>query len=106
MALTAQEGAHCVSLTLDGHPIEVEFEYEPGEPGRLTGPPEDCYPAEPEVIGLLGVHVNGHWVAADLFSDEQQLAWVAAIKRLREEACASAAAAAAEDAIAAAREWR
>jgi hypothetical protein len=27
-------------------PVEVEVDYTPGSPGKLSGPPEDCYPAD------------------------------------------------------------
>ena len=38
--------------------IEVEVTYEPGyfTPGRLSGPPEDCYPdegADPEIVSVV-----------------------------------------------------
>ena len=32
--------------------IEVSVSYRPGSPGRLYGPPEDCYEAEPGDIDV------------------------------------------------------
>lgn len=32
-------------------PIEIEIEsYSPGDPGRFSGPPENCYPPEAEEV--------------------------------------------------------
>lgn len=32
-------------------PIEIEIEtYSPGDPGRFSGLPENCYPPEPEEV--------------------------------------------------------
>ena len=30
--------------------LDVEAEYYPAKPEKISGPPEDCYPAEPEEI--------------------------------------------------------
>lgn len=43
---------------IDSFPVSVSGipaiakveEYRPGDPGRLTGPPERCYPPEPEEV--------------------------------------------------------
>ncbi len=34
-------------------PVKVRVtHYTPGDPGRLSGPPENCYPPEPEEIAF------------------------------------------------------
>ena len=33
--------------------------YYPGSPGRYSGPPEDCYPAEPDELEIESVTVGG-----------------------------------------------
>ena len=46
-------------------PVVVEYSYSPGAPGRLWGPPEDCYPEEPPEIDILSVKVDGDLLDAD-----------------------------------------
>ena len=54
--------------TLDEQEIEtfaVEVTYEPGwfQPGKFSGPPEDCYPddgEDPEIISVLYLDENEH----------------------------------------------
>ena len=36
-------------------PCDIEFDYTPGQRGRFSGPPEDCYPDEPEEISVTKV---------------------------------------------------
>jgi len=43
----------------------VTFSVSPGSPGRLTGPPEHCYPAEwPEVEVFDAVRTDRPWVTS------------------------------------------
>ena len=37
--------------------VEVEYEYSPFVAGRLSGPPEDCYPDEPEELTISAVYI-------------------------------------------------
>ena len=37
--------------------VEVEYNYTPGEPGFISGPPENCYPPEPEEIEITNVRL-------------------------------------------------
>jgi predicted secreted Zn-dependent protease len=39
--------------------IVVEYDYHKGSPGRLSGPPENCYPAEPAYVEIISVMHNG-----------------------------------------------
>lgn len=49
------------TLTVDylGARLEVEADYEPYRPGCLTGPPEACYPSEPELVDIERVTAGG-----------------------------------------------
>ena len=39
-------------------PLCVEFDFTPGTPGRITGPPEDCYPPEGAEIDITAVYLE------------------------------------------------
>lgn len=39
--------------------LEVEYDYDPGRPGRTWGPPENCYPDEPAEVCITAVKHAG-----------------------------------------------
>ena len=39
----------------EGNDFDVEYNFTPGRPARLYGPPEDCYEAEPPEVEILKV---------------------------------------------------
>ena len=62
-------------LTLGDSEVRVEYDYSTGQRGRYTGPPEFCYPDEPEEVVILSVLVNGIWVDAGEFGEEVVDRW-------------------------------
>ena len=60
-----RKGSHSVEFsttieeTVNGEMVEVELEVEAdvafGSPGRTSGPPEDCYPPEPDDVDITGI---------------------------------------------------
>lgn len=49
------------SITFNWRGLECEAKgfYTPGDPGRLSGPPEKCYPAEPAEFEIHELTCNG-----------------------------------------------
>jgi len=37
--------------------LEIDFDYNPGDPGQTSGPPERCYPPEDDEFVLNSVHL-------------------------------------------------
>ncbi|MBK8105977.1 MAG: hypothetical protein IPK42_10550 [Betaproteobacteria bacterium] len=75
IGLQPQRGSHLATLTLGVRDVLVEYDYTPGEPAKLSGPPEDCYEGSDEELTFLNVYVNGQWVDADRFSEKQLEEW-------------------------------
>jgi hypothetical protein len=46
------------TMTIKRVRLYVEFFYTKGEPGFLTGAPEDCYPEEPAMVDIEGVYIG------------------------------------------------
>lgn len=38
--------------------LEVHYDYTPGDPGQLSGPPEKCYPPEDEEFDITEVRLK------------------------------------------------
>jgi hypothetical protein len=45
------------TLEIGGRQIEIEvtYDYTPGTPGKTYGPPEKCYPPEPDDVDIISV---------------------------------------------------
>jgi len=74
----------------DGHEIEVdvEFDYTPGDPGQLYGPPENCWPPEPAEVEICDVIYIGISVIerlSDLHIDELEAKCFEYIDELNEQ---------------------
>lgn len=50
--------------------LDVEYTFQRGTPGRLSGPPEHCYPPEPDEIEIVKVTFRGIDITAKLTADE------------------------------------
>jgi hypothetical protein len=74
------------TLELGGKTLRVHYSYRPGDPGRTSGPPERCYPPEPEELEISSILLRGepplemihnprfqryHWI------DATELLWLA-----------------------------
>jgi len=51
---------YTLELFYNDVPLQVTFDYSPGDPGKLTGPWEDSWPPEPEAIIINAVRIDGH----------------------------------------------
>ena len=47
------------TLKLDDLEATVFYNYTPPQRGRLSGPPEDCYPPEDAEVELTDLHIDG-----------------------------------------------
>ena len=43
----------------NGIELDIEFDYQPADPGKFSGPWEDSWPAEDEVIEITSITCNG-----------------------------------------------
>jgi len=48
-----------ITLSYHGTDLDVEGYYTPGEPGKVTGPWEDCYPEEPSEFEVEDILIEG-----------------------------------------------
>lgn len=51
------------SIEWHGHTLEGTANYYPGDPGRTSGPPEKCYPPEPDELEINTLTRNGQDVS-------------------------------------------
>ena len=71
------------TIRWNGADIEVHFTYYPARPGRISGPPEDCYPDEPSEFEIEQIVYNSVNVT-NLFSDDDLIEVTAIIERILE----------------------
>lgn len=83
-------GATVIESTIDDCPCWVEYDYSPGDPGKTSGPPEHCWPPEPEHAELLSVGIGlgpSFWLDAEVFHPRVRARWEqAAIDNERDKA--------------------
>lgn len=48
-----------VKFTFQGYEFKLtEYDYIPGSPGHLTGPPENCFPPEPSELEIVKLMIE------------------------------------------------
>jgi len=54
--------SHKLTFSIEwfGNELKGTADYYPGDPGRVSGPPEKCYPPEPDELDILTLTHNGH----------------------------------------------
>ena len=55
-----------LTIEVDGVPMRAELNYWPFRPGKISGPPEECYPDEDEEIEILSLRVGGSESPVDI----------------------------------------
>ena len=60
-----------VEILYEDHFVNVEFDYFAGRPAKLWGPPENCYPEDPEEIEITSLDGLGRSVS-DLTDGEYE----------------------------------
>lgn len=93
-----------VTIHLDAFslPLEISGDYEPGHPGKVSGPPENCYEGWGESFDVTEIKIGAVTLQISDFSDDMQ----EEITELCIQACADQDEIAADYAYAAAREDR
>ena len=70
--LTPNKGCKLVWVRFFDDQILIEVEYFPGDPGSTSGPPEKCYPEEPDEIEVINVLINGKMIdPSGIFTGKQ-----------------------------------
>lgn len=46
-------------VEVEGQTLRLTYNYTAGDPGRTSGPPEDCYPPEPEEVEITKIELQG-----------------------------------------------
>lgn len=69
-----------ITISNEDYRCECEVSYYPGDPGRYSGPPEHCYPAEPDEVEILSEVWYPH--APHLTTEQEEDFY----ERVREEA--------------------
>lgn len=55
-----------IYFTYKGHEFRLdEYDYVPGSPGKLTGPPENCFPPEPAELEIIKLYVDESVLAGE-----------------------------------------
>lgn len=58
-------------IVISGQPVLVSGTYWPGDPGQCSGPPEGCYPPEPDDLDLeTWDYDGGHAEGCPYLSDD------------------------------------
>ena len=59
----------------DDNPFKVEYEFEPGFPSKISGPPERCYEGEAPVARIGGVYYADALLDPDVFNPKLIEKW-------------------------------
>jgi hypothetical protein len=45
--------------------VDVEYDYDAGQRGQTSGPPERCWEEIPPSVAIISVRINGTWIEAE-----------------------------------------
>lgn len=83
------EALPCGYEAVEEWTLEVYFFYTPGRPARISGPPESCYPEEPEEFDIVLLvqldQANEPWQIIDIDSEPLTEVVIEALKAKRDE---------------------
>lgn len=57
--MVARRMSFDVTFTFIGMDMRAKGAYTPGDPGRLSGPPENCYPPDPAEVDVTELTCDG-----------------------------------------------
>lgn len=74
------KGCHFARVTLDAIEVLIEYEAERGSPGSRDEPPE------PAMFSALRVLINGRWLDAGIFDEDQHIKWEEEVSQQQQDA--------------------
>jgi hypothetical protein len=67
---TADDGCEIANVYVDGEELTVMYEYDPGDPGNLDGPPDSWVQPTPDTLELCGLWAGDRWLNVGLLNEQ------------------------------------